>query len=90
MKNDWENIFENTYEKVFIGIGVFGIVFFVFFTVSNGLKRKRSCSQAIFLKGELSRDIHYYIQNGNISKVYYCDGTSEDIPTSRIIKVVEK
>ena len=55
-------------------------------------KESQSCNRVIFLKGELSRDINYinYISNGNIAQIYYCDGTTEEISTSRIIKVVQK
>jgi hypothetical protein len=55
-------------------------------------KEDNSCNKVIFLKGELSQDINqvYYIANGMVARIYYCDGTSEDIPTSRIIKVVDK
>jgi hypothetical protein len=55
-------------------------------------KDDNSCNKVIFLKGELSRDINRvdYIANGIVARLYYCDGTHEDIPTSRIIKVVEK
>jgi hypothetical protein len=55
-------------------------------------KEDNSCNKVIFLKGELSQDINqvYYIANGMVARIYYCDGTREDVPTSRIIKVVDK
>jgi hypothetical protein len=55
-------------------------------------KDDNSCNKVIFLKGELSRDINRvdYIANGMVARLHYCDGTSEDVPTSRIIKVVNK
>jgi hypothetical protein len=55
-------------------------------------KDDNSCNKVIFLKGELSRDINYvdYIANGMVARLHYCDGTTEDVPTSRIIKVVIK
>ena len=55
-------------------------------------KERKACNQVIFLKGELSRDINRvdYIANGMVARLHYCDGTSEDVPTSRIIKVVIK
>jgi hypothetical protein len=51
-----------------------------------------SCNKVIFLKGELSRDINQvdYMANGMVARIYYCDGTTEDVPTSRIVKVVKK
>jgi ABC-type enterochelin transport system permease subunit len=55
-------------------------------------KEDNSCNKVIFLKGELSRDINHvnYMVNGIVARIHYCDGTSEDVPTSRIIKVVNK
>lgn len=51
-----------------------------------------SCNKIIFLKGELSRDINQvdYMANGMVARIHYCDGTTEDVPTSRIVKVVAK
>jgi hypothetical protein len=55
-------------------------------------KEDNSCNKVIFLKGELSQDINRvdYIANGEVARIYYCAGTREDVPTSRIIKVVDK
>ena len=55
-------------------------------------KEDNSCNKVIFLKGELSRDINHvdYMVNGMVARIHYCDGTTEDVPTSRIIKVVNK
>jgi hypothetical protein len=55
-------------------------------------KDDNSCNKVIFLKGELSRDINRvdYIANGMVARLHYCDGTTEDVPTSRIVKVVIK
>jgi hypothetical protein len=55
-------------------------------------KDDNSCNKVIFLKGELSRDINRvdYMANGMVARLHYCDGTIEDVPTSRIIKVVIK
>ena len=56
------------------------------------LKERKECDQVIFLEGELSRDIRNveYENYGQITRIYYCDGTQEDIPTRRVIKVVYK
>ena len=56
------------------------------------LTEDHSCNKIIFLKGELSRDINQvdYMANGMVARIYYCDGTIEDVPTSRIVKVVKK
>lgn len=55
-------------------------------------KEDNSCNKVIFLKGELSRDINQvdYMANGMVARIHYCDGTTEDVPTSRIVKVVIK
>jgi hypothetical protein len=55
-------------------------------------KEQNSCNKVIFLKGELSRDINQvdYMANGMVARIHYCDGTTEDVPTSRIVKVVDK
>ena len=62
------------------------------FTTYVVWKEDNSCNKVIFLKGELSRDINHvdYMINGMVARIHYCDGTSEDVPTSRIIKVVNK
>lgn len=55
-------------------------------------KEDHSCNKVIFLKGELSRDINRvdYIANGMVARLHYCDGTVEDVPTSRVVKVINK
>jgi hypothetical protein len=55
-------------------------------------KDDNSCNKVIFLKGELSRDINQvqYVANGQVARIHYCDGTTEDVLTSRIVKVVIK
>jgi hypothetical protein len=55
-------------------------------------KEQHQCNQVVFLEGELSRDINYvdYLNHGNIARIHYCDGNVEDVPTSRIVKVVVK
>jgi hypothetical protein len=71
-----------------ISLVVGGMIFTTYVVWEN----ENSCNKVIFLKGELSRDINRvdYIANGAVARIYYCDGTSEDIPTPRIIKVVTK
>jgi hypothetical protein len=67
-------------------------VFICFGIIYSIDKEKHSCSRVIFIEGELSRDINSidYVNHGNIARIYYCDGKVEDIPTSKIIKVVFK
>jgi hypothetical protein len=81
----------------FMNISTILIGIIVFIIVLTGVnlvveKEKHSCNKVIFLKGELSQDINRvdYIANGEVARIYYCDGTREDVPTSRIIKVVDK
>ena len=75
--------------KIALGILiVVGIVTPLLFT----LKERKECDQVIFLEGELSKDIRDvdYYNYGQITRIYYCDGTKEDVPTRRVIKVVYK
>ena len=54
-------------------------------------KEDTECDQVIFLEGEMSmdvRDVNYY-ENG-MSTIYLCDGKTLRVPTSRIIKIVDK
>jgi hypothetical protein len=55
-------------------------------------KETHSCDKVIFLEGELGRDINYveYLGQGNVARIHYCDGKIEEMPTSRIVKVVIK
>jgi hypothetical protein len=74
---------------------VVGIIVFVLMNIGiiyTFEKQHSSCSQVIFLEGELSRDINYvdYLSHGNIAQIHYCDGKVEEVPTSKIIKVVFK
>jgi hypothetical protein len=54
-------------------------------------KEDTECDQVIFLEGELSMDVmdvNSY-ENG-MSTIYLCDGKTLRVPTSRIIKIVDK
>ncbi len=54
-------------------------------------KEESECDQVIFLEGEMSmdvRDVNSY-ENG-MSTIYLCDGKTLRVPTSRIIKIVNK
>ena len=54
-------------------------------------KEDTECDQVIFLEGEMSmdvRDVNCY-ENG-MSTIYLCDGKTLRVPTSRIIKIVDK
>jgi hypothetical protein len=54
-------------------------------------KDSEQCDEIVFLEGSTSmdvRDVDSY-ENG-MSHIELCDGTTMTVPTSRIIKVVEK
>jgi hypothetical protein len=54
-------------------------------------KEDTECDQVIFLEGEMSidvSDVNSY-ENG-MSTIYLCDGKTLRVPTSRIIKIVDK
>ena len=49
------------------------------------------CEQVVFLEGELGMDCNevWSFDNG-MSTIRLCDGTKLQVPTSRIIKIVDK
>lgn len=55
-------------------------------------KDSEKCDQIIFLEGETSRDCRdvTYMSDGNIARITYCDGSREQVPISRVIKVIDK
>ena len=55
-------------------------------------KEEHSCNRVVFLEGELSRDVNSieYLGQGNVARIHYCDGKTEEMPTSRIVKVIIK
>jgi hypothetical protein len=54
-------------------------------------KEDTECDQVIFLEGELSIDIRYVDSYDNgMSTIRLCDGKILRVPTSRIIKIVDK
>jgi len=54
-------------------------------------KESLECDQVVFLEGEMSLDIRDVssFENG-MSHIELCDGTTMEVPTSRIIKIVDK
>ncbi len=74
--------------SILLAIGMLIMCFsFVYFSH----KEDTECDQVIFLEGEMSmdvRDVNSY-ENG-MSTIYLCDGKTLRVPTSRIIKVVDK
>ena len=79
-------------EKILIVFGILCTIIIASATSYAIYKDDNSCNKVIFLKGELSRDINrvQYVANGQVARIHYCDGTTEDVPTSRIVKVVIK
>jgi hypothetical protein len=67
-------------------------MFIMFLTILHFvIKEDTECDQVIFLEGEMSidvRDVNSY-ENG-MSTIYLCDGKTLRVPTSRIIKIVNK
>lgn len=55
------------------------------------VKERSECDQVIFLEGELSMDIRgVYSYDNGMSSIRLCDGKTLRVPTSRIIKIVDK
>ena len=52
---------------------------------------REQCEQVVFLEGELGMDCNevWSFDNG-MSTIRLCDGTEMQVPTNRIIKIVDK
>jgi len=49
------------------------------------------CDEVVFLEGETSMDARgVYTNEGGMSTIYLCDGTEMKVPTTRIVKIIEK
>lgn len=49
------------------------------------------CDTVIFIKGETSRDARdIFFMDSGIASIEYCDGSLEQIPTHRILRVINK
>ena len=54
-------------------------------------QKEMKCDEVVFIEGETSMDVReVYSSKNGISTIYLCDGTKIQVPTSRIIKIVEK
>ena len=54
-------------------------------------KEDTECDQVVFLEGELSMDVRGVDSYDNgMSTIDLCDGKTLRVPTSRIIKIVDK
>lgn len=77
---------------ILMAMGMFIMFLTMFLTILHFvLKEDTECDQVIFLEGEMSidvRDVNSY-ENG-MSTIYLCDGKTLRVPTSRIIKIVNK
>ena len=59
--------------------------------VSLSHKENTECDQVIFLEGELSMDVRgVYSYDNGMSTIDLCDEKTLRVPTSRIIKIVDK
>lgn len=67
------------------------LIVFAIFEVIGTVKESTECDQVIFLEGELSIDICDVDSYDNgMSSIRQCDGKTLRVPTSRIIKIVDK
>ena len=67
------------------------LIVFAIFAFIGTVEDRAECDQVVFLEGELSmdvRDVDSY-DNG-MSTIDLCDGKTLRVPTSRIIKIVDK
>ena len=49
------------------------------------------CDEVVFIEGETSMDVkEVYPSENGISTIYLCDGTKMQVPTIRIVKIIEK
>jgi len=54
-------------------------------------KESMECDTVIFIKGESSRDARdIFFMDSGIASIEYCDGSREQIPTHRILRVINK
>ncbi len=75
-------------------------VYILFWVVVVGLigsvvyfsyKEDQECDQIVFVQGELSMDAREVSSFSNgMSVIRLCDGTNLQVPTHRIIKIVDK
>lgn len=67
------------------------LIVFAIFAVIDTVKESTECDQVIFLEGELSIDIcDVDSYDTGMSSIRLCDGKTLRVPTSRIIKIVDK
>jgi hypothetical protein len=54
-------------------------------------QKEMKCDEVVFLEGELGMDVReVYPSEDGISTIYLCDGTKMQVPTIRIVKIIEK
>lgn len=67
------------------------LLVFAIFAVIGTVKESTECDQVVFLEGELSMDVRGVDSYDNgMSTIDLCDGKTLRVPTSRIIKIVDK
>ena len=72
-------------------IGGIALMILIYAPIIIAKKESTECDQVVFLEGELSldvRDVDSYESGMSVLKL--CDGTTMSVPTSRIVKVVDK
>jgi len=80
--------FENFRNAILIVLGIVLIYVPMVYLIKQD---KMQCDSVIFIKGELSRDVRdvYFSSNGTAT-IEYCDGSREQLPTHRILRVIHK
>jgi hypothetical protein len=80
--------FENYRNAILIVLGIALTYIPIIYLVKQD---KMQCDEVVFLEGELSIDIRYVdsYKNG-MSTIHLCDGKILQVPTRRIIKIVDK
>jgi hypothetical protein len=55
-------------------------------------KKTKTCDTIVFIEGELSIDATdvIFLQQGNMCRIELCGGTQLTIPSSRVIKIIDK
>jgi len=70
-------------------IGVF--LMYALIIIYFSKQERMECDTVIFIKGETSRDARdIFFKDSGIASIEYCDGSREQIPTHRILRVINK
>jgi hypothetical protein len=70
---------------------VLGIVLIYVPIVYFSHQKSMQCDEVVFLEGEMSMDVREVdTYDTGMSRIHLCDGTVMEVPTIRIIKIVDK